>query len=128
MKLGKHSPSRAAVAAGLVLLSAGKIHSGGLDCGLGDVQIVLPAEGGEAAKPQSPASAQAQVHIHCKQVPGQEPPATPKARSTYPTNTPRGQVTWSTNNGKLTRDAEGNRSSIRNTSSVVVDSLGFTAR
>ena len=117
MELGQHSLSLAVVAAGLVLLSAGQAQSGELDCGLGDVQIVLP---GEAAKPQSPASVQAQVQIRCKQVPDQKLTATPKALSTYPTNTPRGQTTWSNDNGKP--------SSIHNRSSVIVDSRGFKAR
>lgn len=128
MVLGKYSTSLPALAAGFLILSAGEVQSEGLDCGVGDVQVVLPAITGDAAKPQGPASAQAQVQIQCKRVPAQKAPATPTALSTYPTETPRGQVTWSSNNGKLTTGSEARRFSIHNTSSVVIDSRGFKSR
>lgn len=128
MVLGKYSTSLAALAACFLVLSAGKVRGEGLDCGVGDMQVVLPAITGDAAKPQSPASAQAQVQIQCKRVPAQKPPAAPMALSTYPTDTPRGQVTWSSNNGKLTTGSDSRRLSIHNTPSVVIDSRGFTSR
>lgn len=123
MDLGKHTPLFAAVAAGLALLAAGEARgNGGLDCGVGDLQLTLPGTGG-SDKPMS--SPSAQVHIQCKPVPAQANQTTPKALSTYPTNMPKGQVTWSSHHGKVSTGTVGDHLGAHRTPSVVVDSRGF---
>jgi len=123
MDLGKHTPLLAAVAAGLALLAAGEARgNGGLECGVGDLQLVLPATGG-SDKPIS--SASAQVQIQCKPAPTQANPATPKALSTYPNNMPKGQVTWSSHHGKVSSGPGGGHLGSNSSPSVVVDSRGL---
>lgn len=123
MNLGKHAPLLAAVAAGLALLAAGEARgNGGLECGVGDLQLVLPAAGG-SDKPMS--SASAQVQIRCKPTPTQANQATPKALSSYPNNMPKGQVTWSSHHGKVSTGPDSGHLGSNSSASVVVESRAF---
>lgn len=121
MNLGKHTPSLVVIAAGIAILTAGEAR-GGLDSGLGDLQVVLPYA---AAADKTLSSAEAQLQIRCTESVAKANVAVPKALSTHPTQTSEGQVTWSTDNGKQATDSNGRLFLPDSKQTVVVYSSGL---